>query len=254
MNPVEELQPIARHRDAIFAFLRDLPLPFASMAGTIIANRSEWVAPVDLPQQDRERDFLRSSLLLWACEAFGGDPEAAVPVAAAVELFHRATLLHDELREWIDAPPAQSAIVRWGVGQALNAGDAMSALAFELLVRDVSDAPRRLQVATLIAGAVMNTIESRTAARPTGALVAAAMESGAILGGASEAARRAFYRAGRALGIALDLRTSIDPAQRERAQRLTQKALVVVRHYAVNDAPLSAFESITQYVAARPHR
>ena len=52
-------------------------MPYTSLAGEIIARHLE-----------REREFLpRASLVLWRCEACGGDTEVAVPTAAAIELF-----------------------------------------------------------------------------------------------------------------------------------------------------------------------
>ena len=40
---------------------------------------------------------LRPAVMMWSCGAAGGDPETAVPAAAAVELFHTWTLVHDDL-------------------------------------------------------------------------------------------------------------------------------------------------------------
>ncbi|MCB2213334.1 polyprenyl synthetase family protein [bacterium] len=40
---------------------------------------------------------LRPAILLWSCGAVGGDPAVAMPAAAAVELFHTWTLVHDDI-------------------------------------------------------------------------------------------------------------------------------------------------------------
>jgi geranylgeranyl diphosphate synthase, type I len=40
---------------------------------------------------------LRPAILLWSCGAVGGDPSLALPAAAAVELFHTWTLVHDDI-------------------------------------------------------------------------------------------------------------------------------------------------------------
>ncbi|HEX03700.1 MAG TPA: hypothetical protein ENH10_00890, partial [Bacteroidetes bacterium] len=40
---------------------------------------------------------LRPAILLWCCGAVGGDPSVALPAAAAVELFHTWTLVHDDI-------------------------------------------------------------------------------------------------------------------------------------------------------------
>ena len=45
---------------------------------------------------------IRPTLLLLACEAFGGDVQQALPAAAAVEMFHNFTLLHDDIMDNAD--------------------------------------------------------------------------------------------------------------------------------------------------------
>ncbi len=40
---------------------------------------------------------LRPAVMMWCCGAAGGDPDIAIPAAAAVELFHTWTLAHDDL-------------------------------------------------------------------------------------------------------------------------------------------------------------
>lgn len=40
---------------------------------------------------------LRPAILLWSCGAVGGDIETAIPAAAAVEIFHTWTLVHDDI-------------------------------------------------------------------------------------------------------------------------------------------------------------
>jgi len=54
--------------------------------------------------QDAVRDYplrggkrLRSALLSWSCGLFGGDPESAKFAAAAVEIYHNWTLVHDDI-------------------------------------------------------------------------------------------------------------------------------------------------------------
>ena len=86
MTAAPRALPLAPHRDRVDKYLRELEMPYTSLAGEIIARHLE-----------RERDLLRASLVLWACEACGGDTEVAVPTAAAIELFYRSETLRDEL-------------------------------------------------------------------------------------------------------------------------------------------------------------
>lgn len=52
-------------------------------------------AVYDYPARGGKR--LRPALVLWSCALLGGDPEKAVPAAAAVEIFHNWTLVHDDI-------------------------------------------------------------------------------------------------------------------------------------------------------------
>jgi geranylgeranyl pyrophosphate synthase len=47
---------------------------------------------------------MRPALLLMACDLFGGDVEAALPPALAIEVFHNFTLMHDDIMD--NAPSA----------------------------------------------------------------------------------------------------------------------------------------------------
>jgi len=136
--------------------------------------------------------------LLWACAANGGDTGEALPVAAAFDLFDRFMLLHDELAD-VSAEP----ITRWGLGQSLNAGDALYALAFRMLASDVGNPERRLEAARIAGEAVLEAIEGReTTMEGRCALTGAALQAGAIIGGACGDVALAFASAGRALGMA----------------------------------------------------
>ena len=78
---------------------------------------------------------LRPVLCLAAGEALGVDPRALLPAAAAVELVHTFSLVHDDLPALDDDATRRgnpSAHVRFGEAVAILAGDALLALAFEL--------------------------------------------------------------------------------------------------------------------------
>lgn len=73
---------------------------------------------------------MRPKLCAYSCLAAGGALEQAVPVAAAIELLHNFTLVHDDIQDRSllrrHRPTVWS---RWGEAQAINAGDAMFVLA-----------------------------------------------------------------------------------------------------------------------------
>jgi farnesyl diphosphate synthase len=82
---------------------------------------------------------LRPLLVLASCHAVGGEREAALRAAVAVELIHAYSLIHDDM-PCMDNDVLRrgkpTVHVRYGEAQAMLAGDAMQALAFEVLTPD----------------------------------------------------------------------------------------------------------------------
>jgi len=221
--------PLSAHRASLERYLSEIAFPFDSVAGRIIAER--------LPISSA-RDPVRPCLLLWACAANGGDTADALPVAVAFDLFDRFMLLHDEL-----ADVRADTIVRWGLGQSLNAGDAFYALAFRSLASDVGDPACRLQVARLVGEAVLEAIEDREGAMEGRcALTGAALQAGAIIGGASPDVAATFARAGRALGMASETNDS------ESAKRFARASIGALQP-CTREADLDVFAEVAFYVA-----
>jgi farnesyl diphosphate synthase len=86
---------------------------------------------------------LRPLLVMAACEAAAGDRAAALRAGVAVELIHAYSLIHDDL-PCMDNDVLRrgkpTVHVKFGEAQAMLAGDAMQALAFEVLTPAQSDA------------------------------------------------------------------------------------------------------------------
>lgn len=86
----------------------------------------------------REGKGLRPAILLSACRSVGGRTDQAIVSATAVELFHNAFLVHDdiedgsELRRGLVTLPKQ-----FGVPTAVNVGDATNVLAIGMLLENV---------------------------------------------------------------------------------------------------------------------
>ncbi|WP_028602778.1 polyprenyl synthetase family protein [Ottowia thiooxydans] len=127
---------------------------------------SQWVsadAPAGLGESMRYAVLdggkrLRPLLVLAACEAAGGHGPAALRAACAVELIHAYSLVHD------DMPCMDNDVLRrgkptvhvqFGEALALLAGDALQALAFELLTPNDGSVPPAMQadLCRLLAGA-----------------------------------------------------------------------------------------------------
>jgi geranylgeranyl diphosphate synthase type II len=107
---IERFMPERRRRDAAFyELMRDYPL--------------------------RRAKALRPALAIATCRALGGALEAALPTAAALELYHNAFLIHDDVEDGSlrrrDEPTLH---VKHGVPIAVNVGDGMLALALEPLL------------------------------------------------------------------------------------------------------------------------
>jgi geranylgeranyl diphosphate synthase, type I len=72
---------------------------------------------------------IRPLLCLLSCRAAGGDWRQAVPAAAAVELLHNFTLIHDDIQDASPTRRGRATLWRlWGSAQAINSGDALFAI------------------------------------------------------------------------------------------------------------------------------
>jgi geranylgeranyl diphosphate synthase type I len=162
-------------------------------------------------------------LALLSAQAVGAPAEVGMPGAVAVELVHNFSLLHDDLMDH-DAERRHRATVWavWGPSTAILVGDAMLALAYQVLadVRDASSiaAAAMLGAATqgLIAGQVEDlaferrasvTVEEclTMAAGKTGALLGCSSAIGAVLAGAPVETVAALQIFGEQLGLAFQL-------------------------------------------------
>ncbi len=73
---------------------------------------------------------IRPLLCLLCCTAAGGQWEQALPLAAAVELIHNFSLIHDDIQDNSELRRGRPTVwIKWGQAQAINAGDAMFTLA-----------------------------------------------------------------------------------------------------------------------------
>ena len=78
---------------------------------------------------------LRPALLLAACDAAGVETEKAMKQAAAIEMFHNFTLLHDDVMDKADLRRGKPTVCnKWDDNTAILSGDTMLTLATELLV------------------------------------------------------------------------------------------------------------------------
>lgn len=100
----------------------------------LIPDRSPKTSLYDLMRAypARQGKGLRPTLTIAACAAYGGRPEDAVRVAAALELFHNGFLVHDDIADESTHRRGKPTLhERHGIGLAVNAGDGLNLLAID---------------------------------------------------------------------------------------------------------------------------
>jgi len=173
---------------------------------------------------------LRALLVLAACDAVTGSRAAAMRAAAAVELIHAYSLIHDDM-PCMDNDVLRrgkpTVHVRYGEAQAMLAGDAMQALAFEVLTPSDGEVAVDVQarLCALLARAaghsgmaggqaidlasVGRTLTEEALRdmhrRKTGALLSASVLMGAACGTPTRRAQQALATYGDALGLAFQV-------------------------------------------------
>jgi len=86
--------------------------------------------------RDAQGKKIRPVMVLLSAAAVGADWKCALPSAAAVELFHNFSLIHDDIEDGSHIRRGQETVwKKWGAPLAINAGDAVFALAFDALAR-----------------------------------------------------------------------------------------------------------------------
>lgn len=173
--------------------------------------------------QEAQGKRLRPMLLLLVAEAVGEEWEEALPAAAAVELLHNFSLIHDDIEDRSPLRRGRPTVwARWGEAQAINAGDAMFAIAFMALNRlqhvlspDKYFRSQSLFVETclrLTGGQHLDIAFEQDREIPlehywtmiagkTAALIQTCAHLGALIGGAEESVQHAFAQYGNALGL-----------------------------------------------------
>ncbi len=168
---------------------------------------------------------LRAVIPLLVHEALGGDPERAVPFAAALELLHNAMLIHDDAENRVRTRRGHDTLwVRYGLDQAITCGDGMVYLALTAIghLPHPADQVRRLE--RLLTRRMLKASEAQVRALHrdrtvdawldltrdrTGGLFSLAMAGGALLAGADDALVEALEALGRELGITFQVQDEL---------------------------------------------
>ena len=229
------VEDLSVYLDAIEGELRQIlsisggrPAPLYQMMQYHMGWLNRDCAPERAPTGKR----LRPLMCLLSCETVGGDWRRAIPAAAAIELVHNFSLIHDDIEDKSLERRHRATVWHvWGVPQGVNTGDAvwsLSRLAIYRLMplgytpKVVLDVARRIDETclALCTGQYLDIhFESvdrvsldeyeRMIGGKTGALLSAALAVGAVLGGADDKSVETFASAGRELGLAFQMTDDI---------------------------------------------
>src|SRR5918911_4580523 len=122
---------------------------FAPLLGYPLGWVDEQLRPLATPAPAGKR--LRPALCLLICEAVAGEVQPAFAPAAAIELVHNFSLVHDDIQDESPLRRGRPTVwSTWGAAQAINVGDGLFALAYLALTSGaaapelVVEAARRL--------------------------------------------------------------------------------------------------------------
>jgi len=174
---------------------------------------------------------LRPTMLMRICESEGAPLELALDAAAAVELLHNYSLVHDDIEDRDEFRHGRRTLWSvYGIAQAVNTGDAMCALSFLTLMRakTLLGPTRSLEVIERLHRAHRTMCDGQSLdlqfesaghveladydvmiACKTGALFEAACSLGACCGGVEESGVNGYAEVGRAYGRAFQIRDDL---------------------------------------------
>lgn len=167
---------------------------------------------------------IRPLMLLTACQAFEGNIEEAMGPASAVEIYHNFSLVHDDIIDEADTRRGQPTVHKvYGLNKAILTGDAMLLHSFLQLSKGPVD--KLANMLTVFNKATSEVIEGEQhdvdfedlpevteseymmmIEYKTSVLLAAAVQLGAIVGGASESDQKNIYDFGLNLGLAFQIK------------------------------------------------
>jgi geranylgeranyl diphosphate synthase type I len=222
-----------RYLPALDAFMRDVidsaPLNDAEDFRVLLRYPFGWVDEHNRPYNQVTGKRIRPLLLLLCSETVQGDWHDALPAAAAVEILHNFSLLHDDIQDDSPTRHGRPTVWKiWGRPNAINAGDALFALSYSALSRVNVEPTVALKVWEIFnrtnlqltrgqhldmrfekqeivsVAEYVSMISGKSAA-----LVSACSQMGALIGAPDEQLAAHYARFGLSLGIAFQIRDDI---------------------------------------------
>jgi geranylgeranyl diphosphate synthase type I len=174
---------------------------------------------------------IRPLIVLLATASVGADWKTSLPAAAAVELIHNFSLVHDDVQDNSEKRRGRPTVwAKWGVPMAINVGDALFVIAYQAIMDLSKSHPAEsvVQTASILHEACLNltrgqyldmSYEERNdlsledygpmVGGKTSALLSACTHIGALLGNASKAEQEAYRQFGYHLGLAFQVQDDI---------------------------------------------
>ncbi len=207
---------------------------------------------------------IRPALAIGACEAMGGEVEKVLPFAAAIEMIHTYSLIHDDLPCMDDddlrrGRPTCHKV--FGEAVALLAGDALLTEAFRVMTdprrstaspdatrKVVYEIARAAGAAGMVAGQTIDVVhEGKKGTKrivnfihrnKTGALIRASVLTGALVGNANKKELQCFTVFGESIGLAfqiMDDLLDVEGTEEEVGKKLKKDAekQTYVKHYGI---------------------
>jgi geranylgeranyl diphosphate synthase type I len=195
----------------------------------ILTYHMGWTGAGAGPEAAGKR--IRPLMVLLTTASCGADWQSALPAAAAVELVHNFSLIHDDIEDNSDKRRGRTTVwKKWGIAQGINAGDGLFVLSNLALTDLEADYPAQTVVRAakilhatcldLTRGQFLDiSYEQRVdlavedywpmVSGKTAALLSACCQLGALLGGADEARQEAYRAFGHYLGLAFQVQDDI---------------------------------------------
>lgn len=170
---------------------------------------------------------LRPILVLLSCEAVGGNPMNALPAAAAIEILHNFTLVHDDIMDHAPSRRGRTTVhIKWDESTAILTGDVLLALAYRHLLTVKSPHIKEIiqsftdGVITICEGQALDKeFETRSRVhineyitmieKKTGKLFSVSAEIGGRIGGGSASQLTALREYGASIGRAFQLQDDL---------------------------------------------
>lgn len=181
------------------------------------------------PSEGKHGKRTRSALLLLIAHMYG-ESKSALTLAAAIELFHNFTLIHDDIVDHDELRRGQPTVWKlWGVDHAINSGDAQLLLVTDLLLEAARLDPVRgasaaqmfsryfrevvegqyldfmLTAKKLSDSSVTEDVYLEMTRKKTAVLIGAATQAGGVSAGCSEADAVGLFTFGESLGMAYQI-------------------------------------------------